>query len=704
MTTNGEVIDVLLVEDNPQEADIVRLYLAKRHAHVYRLTHVRSIDQALTMIAGERPPGVILLDLHLPGTRGLDGFERLAAEVSGVPIIILTNCDEERIAAQAVRGGAQDYLVKREVNAALLHRAIIYAIERQRAERDLIKVKERYALAVEGANDCIWDWDAVSGQAYFSPRWNELVGLEEDAPVGELDDWFKRVHPKDIAELKGMMTPPVSGDRNHFEHEHRLRHESGDYIWVYARGVVLTDGGDSAVRMAGSISSITKRKQNERQLMHRALHDALTGLPNRVLFIDRLMQALRRYKRNPALQFAVLYFDLDGFKIVNDSLGHSAGDSLLVSIARRLKSVIRPGDTVARMGGDEFAVLVADIEDEQDIAQVSERIHHLFEREFSVAGRGMYSSASIGIAVVTEQYNSPEELLRDADLAMYRAKRSDTEGTVIFDQTMHQAAVSRLNLETDLRRALAQGEFAVFYQPIVTLAERRIVAFEALLRWQHPTKGVLSPSSFLAVVEDSGMLSALSWWVLEEACRQAHTWRNLFPDGEALGVCVNVSANMFREVQAVQRVKDIVQQSGIEPGDLSLEITERDCMDHGDAIKVALRSLREHGIKLHMDDFGTGYSSLSYLQRCTYDSLKIDRSFVQTIHSETHSVSVVKTIVGLGRMLNMNVVAEGVESQDQLDTLLSLDCPEAQGYWFSEPVPSTQIGRLIREAWCLPQL
>lgn len=704
MTKNNEVIDVLLVEDNPQEADIVRLYLAKRHAHQYRLQHVRSAENALAVIAGDMPPNVILLDLHLSDTRGLDGFERITEAAPGVPIIILTNCDEEGVAARAVRRGAQDYLVKREVNAALLHRAILYAIERRRAESDLIKIKERYALAVEGANDCIWDWDAVSGKAYFSPRWNELVGLDNGKAVTHLDAWFDRVHPKDVAELKSLVSARPGGDRAYFEHEHRLRHENGDYIWVYARGVVLTDGERTPVRMAGSISSITKRKQTERQLMHRALHDALTGLPNRVLFIDRLQQALRRFKRNPSLRFSVLYFDLDGFKIVNDSLGHSAGDSLLVSIARRLKSVIRPGDTVARMGGDEFAVLVADIEDEQDISQVSERIHHLFEREFSVAGRGMYSSASIGIAVATEQYNSPEELLRDADLAMYRAKRSEAEKTVIFDQTMHQAAVSRLNLETDLRRALAQGEFAVFYQPIVTLAERRIVAFEALLRWQHPTKGVLSPSSFLSVVEDSGMLSALSWWVLEEACRQAHSWRALFPDGDALGVSVNVSANMFREAQAIQRVKDIVSQSGIDAHDLSLEITERDCMDHGDAIKQALGALRSFGIKLHMDDFGTGYSSLSYLQRCTYDSLKIDRSFVQTIQSEAHSASVVKTIVGLGRMLNMNVVAEGVESEGQLETLLSLDCPEAQGFWFSEPVPSTQIGQLIREAWCLPQL
>ena len=695
---NGESIDVLLVEDNPQEAEIVRLYLAKRYSHRYSIRHVRSVRAALSDIAGGNRPSVVLLDLHLPDTKGLEGFRQVAGAVPGVPVIILTNCNEESTAASAVRGGAQDYLIKREVNAALLHRAILYAIERQRAEQALVKVKERYALAVAGANDCIWDWDAASDGAYFSPRWNELVGLPADAQLDRLQHWFDRVHPEDIAELRRILRSNSEVERHHFEHEHRLRHENGEYIWVYARGVILADASGRAVRMAGSISSIAKRKQTENQLIHRALHDPLTGLPNRVLFIDRLQQSLRRFKRNNDLRFAVLYFDLDRFKFVNDSLGHSAGDSLLVSIARRLMSVIRPGDTVARMGGDEFAVLVSDIEDESDTRQVSERIHRLFQQEFSIAGRGMYSSASIGVAVVTQQYESPEELLRDADLAMYRAKRSPTENTVIYDTTMHQAAISRLNMEMDLRRAMARGEFIVYYQPIVTLSERRIVAFEALLRWMHPKKGLLSPDSFMSVVEDTGMLANLSWWVLEEACRQARKWRGTFSDGSPLGMSVNVSASMFRAANSAQRVEMIIEDSGIAPQDLSLEVTERDCMDNEEATQSVLAELQKIGVKIHMDDFGTGYSSLSYLQRCAYDTLKIDRSFVQSLESEHQSQVIIKTIVGLGRMLDMNVVAEGVESREQLEALLSLECPEAQGFWFSRPVPPGEAGELLKQA------
>jgi diguanylate cyclase (GGDEF)-like protein/PAS domain S-box-containing protein len=695
---NGKAIDVLLVEDNPQEAEIVRLYLAKRFAHNYQIRHVRSIAAALAELSTGPRPSVILLDLHLPDTKGLDGFRHVSGLAGGAPVIILTNCNEEKTAAMAVRNGAQDYLIKREVNAALLHRAILYAIERQRAEQALVKVKERYALAVAGANDCIWDWDAATGEAYFSPRWNELIGLPADAEVKGLDAWLARTHPEDVAELRRLMRPDPHAERRHFEHEHRLRHESGDYIWVYARGVILTAADGQVTRMAGSISSIAKRKETESELIHRALHDPLTGLPNRVLFIDRLQQALRRFKRNNELRFAVLYFDLDRFKFVNDSLGHSAGDSLLVSIARRLLSVIRPGDTVARMGGDEFAVLVSDMVDESDTSQVAERIHNLFQQEFSIAGRGMYTSASIGVAVVTREYQSPEELLRDADLAMYRAKRSETENTVIFDATMHQAAISRLNMETDLRRAEARGEFVVYYQPIFSVSDQRIVSFEALLRWAHPERGLLSPESFLAVVEDTGRLASLSWWVLEQACLQARAWREVFVNGTRLGMSVNVSASMFRGEHAAQRLKNIVNDTGMAPADLSLELTERDCLAHETATEATLAELQRFGVRIQMDDFGTGYSSLTYLQRCSLDTLKIDRSFIQNLETEKESHAIIKTIVGLGRMLDINVVAEGVESEAQLETLAALECPEAQGFWFSHPVSASDAAQLLEHA------
>lgn len=688
-------IQVLLVEDNPQEAEIVRLYLAKRYSHDYRVRHARSIEAALREIANDTPD-VILLDLHLPDTRGLEGFEAISRAAPDSPVVILTNFNEEGTATRAVRAGAQDYLIKREVNAALLHRAILYAIERRRVEREILKLQERYALAIAGANDCIWDWESDSGLAFFSPRWNELLGLPADRSVDRLEDWFERIHPDDVGELRRLLSDHQPARRRQFEHEHRLKHESGGYLWVFARGVILADSDGKATRMAGSISSIAKRKETENQLLHRALHDALTGLPNRVLLIDRIRQALRRYRRNQALRFAVLYFDLDRFKAVNDNLGHSAGDTLLGEIARRLLGVIRPGDTVARMGGDEFAILVGDVEVESDVTLVARRIHGLFDRAFPVAGRELMTSASIGIAVASPQYHSAEEMLRDADLAMYRAKRSQTERTALYDSSLHQATLSRMHLETELRHAVAHDEFVLHYQPIVTLRDARIVGFEALLRWMRPEKGLLEPAAFLSVIADCGLLEQLSWWVLRRACAQAREWHALQPvDVSPLRVCVNVPAGMFQAADAVDRAREILAGTGLPPACLQLELTERDCMEHGDGASAALRALRALGVRINMDDFGTGYSSLSYLQRCGYDTLKIDRSCVQGVETEDQA-AVIRTIVGLARLLDMDVVAEGVESRGQVDALMAMDCPAAQGYLFSRPLAASQATELLQ--------
>lgn len=688
-------IQVLLVEDNPQEVEIVQLYLAKRYSHDYRVRHASSIGMALGEIA-RRLPQVILLDLHLPDTRGLEGFEVISRAAPETPIVILTNFNEEATATRAVRAGAQDYLIKREVNAALLHRAILYAIERQRVEREILKLQERYALATAGANDCIWDWESDSGVAYFSPRWNELLGLAPDVVIDRLDGWFDRIHPDDVGELRRLLAGRQPAGRRQFEHEHRLRHENGAYLWVFARGVILADGAGRATRMAGSISSIAKRKETENQLLHRALHDALTGLPNRVLLIDRLRQALRRFERDHDLRFAVLYFDLDRFKDVNDSLGHSAGDALLCEIARRLLGVIRPGDTVARMGGDEFAVLVGDVEDESDTTLVAQRIHALFEQAVAIAGRDLFTSASIGIAVASPHYRSAEEMLRDADLAMYRAKRSANERTVIYDTSMHNATLTRQHLERALRQAAAQGQFVLHYQPIVILEDGRIVGFEALLRWTHPEDGLLEPASFLAVIEDCGLLEQVNWWALRRACEQGREWLTLqAADSAPLRLCVNVSARMFQAADTVVRVRALLEETGLPPGCLHLELTERDCIHDGEGAREALRALRALGVHVDLDDFGTGYSSLSYLQRFSYDSLKIDHACVRQIDADDPA-EMIRTIIGLARILDMDVVAEGIESREQAEALIAMGCTAGQGYLFSRPLTADAAAGLLQ--------
>lgn len=693
---------VLLVEDNPHEAMLIRRHLAKNFATDYQVKHAQNIASALQRVALDSAFDVVILDLYLPDTYGLDGYLRLAAEIGPVPVLILTNFNDEDMASRAVRLGAQDYLIKKDVNAALLNRAISYAIERNLSDRETKKLQERYAMATAGANNCIWDWEPLEDAAYFSPGWQDLIGEQDNTrPATSLADWTDRIHPDQRATMQNLLFQQARPGQHHFELEHQVRRQDDSYIWVLARGIIINNEQGQTERIAGSICSIEERKKTEYQLIYDALHDSLTGLPNRALFIDRLNQALRRYKRDPKIQFATLYFDLDRFKFVNDSLGHNAGDDLLVSVSQKLLRILRPGDTVARLGGDEFALLLLDIADRTDATIVADRIHELFREEFTIAGRGMFTSASIGIAFSGPNYDSPEDIMRDADLAMYRAKRSNSQRTVIFDSTMHSAAVHRLTLETDLRKAFEREELLLHYQPIVSLVSGRITAFEALLRWQHPEKGVLLPDTFIAVAQETHLLEPISWWVMEQAFRQTRHWQALFPLDPPIGISINVSARLFRNVESAKQVLNILQSEGLAPSDLRLEMTEHDFMDHEDAAHASFESLRKAGVNIHMDDFGTGYSSLSYLQRSAYDSMKIDKSFVADIETDQENTILVETIVTLGKMLNMNVIAEGVESDIQLRALRRIECPEAQGYWFSHPVPAEQAGELLRQPMIL---
>lgn len=690
-------VQVLLVEDSPEEADLTRLLLQQATNPTYSVERVDCILPAARKLREGYCPDVILLDLQLPDCEGLEGFRTLRRIAPRVPVVMLTNMPNEEIAAKAVREGAQDYLLKRDVDNRLLQRAIRYACERQRAEDALRESEERYALAVAGASDGIWDWRLDRRHTYYSPRWGALIGESPEQIGTSIEEWFKRVHPSDIDALRAKIRQHLNHGSTHFEHEHRIRHARGDYIWVLARGLAVRDSKGQCLRMAGSLTDITDRKKTEEQLLHDALHDSLTGLPNRSLFQDRLAQALRRYRRNADCRFAVLYFDLDRFKYVNDSLGHSAGDELLVAVADVLKRCLRPGDTLARLGGDEFAILLNDMEALTDAEQVADRIHEMLADRFSVQGHDIYTSASVGIATAHSDYESAEQILRDSDLAMYRAKRREGPQTAIYDDDMHNSAVAQLRLETDLRRAFQEGEFHVHYQPIVSLRSGRINAFEALIRWQHPIRGLLSPDDFIQKAEETGIIVQLDWWTLEQACQQTAEWQRSPAGDRELGINVNISGKILREAEVADRIIKLLARCNLAPRHLRLELTERAFMDHHPAAVDALDRLRAAGVQLYIDDFGTGYSSLSYLQQYAYDTLKIDKSFVQRINSDTNDSSIVTAIVTLGKMLKMNIVAEGVETSHQMQALRGMECPEAQGFWFSKPVNDSDAHLLLRE-------
>jgi diguanylate cyclase (GGDEF)-like protein/PAS domain S-box-containing protein len=698
---SDRVVRVLLVEDNPLEAELVRATLAGTRNAAYRVEHVDTLTAGLARLGQEGGFDAALLDFNLPDSSGLDTFRAAHAAAPALPILILTNLDDEEAALTAVREGAQDYLLKADLDGALLHRAIGYAIERTRAEHALRESEERYALAVAGAHDGLWDWDLGNGRAYFSPRWHALLGFDAGELAESPDEWLARIHPDDAPAFQAALRGHLEGRSEHFQHEHRIARKDGSWVWVLSRGLAVRDAAGIACRMAGSMTDVSRRKATEAQLLHDAMHDALTGLPNRALFVDRLDLELGRRQRRPGGQFAVLFLDLDRFKNVNDSLGHGAGDRLLVAIAARLTESIRPGDTVARLGGDEFALLLQDVADGAHASQVAERLQTLLHQPFEVEGHEVFMSASIGIALTSTGYHGAQEMLRDADIAMYRAKAAGKARYEIFDRAMHASAVALLRLETELRRAVERSEFEMHYQPIVALEHGTLVGFEALVRWRHPSGVLRRPQTFLAVAEETGLIVPIGWWALEQACAQTARWQGVFPAMHALTVSVNISGKLLQK-DVVARLRDLLGVAGLAPECLRLEITESIVLDHGEDVLARLAEIRRLGVQLHVDDFGTGYSSLSYLQRFPYDSLKIDRSFISDLDREGGSQAIVQTIVALGSNLAMNVIAEGIETAEQLRHLREIRCPQGQGYWFSRPVDAEAAADLLahpRTGW-----
>lgn len=568
--------------------------------------------------------------------------------------------------------------------------------ERRAAEERLRESEERYALAARGANDVLWDWNLTTNTLYLSPRWWSLLSLPDDHAIAQKpDEWLRRVHPEDLDDLQVKVAAHLQGASPHLEHEHRLKRHDGEWVWVLCRGIAVRDEEGNATRVAGSMTDITQRKRTEQQLHHDAFHDGLTGLPNRALFTTLLQRTIGRAIRSRQRRYAVLFLDLDRFKVVNDSLGHAHGDDLLISMARRLETCVRPGDTVARLGGDEFAVLLDDIVDAGDATRVADRIERELQEPFRLGDHEVFTSASIGIAFGGPHYAKPEEVIRDADLAMYRAKSQGKGRYEVFDRKMHEHAMTLLRLETDLRHALELGEFRVLYQPIVALKSNKITGLEALVRWEHPQRGLLGPPEFVPLAEETGLIVPLGKWVLREACRQIRIWQDRFPCDPPLTVSVNLSPRQFQQAEFAASVLTILEEAKLDPRSLKLEITEGLLMENPQANAAVIHDLTQAGVQVLIDDFGTGYSSLSYLHRFRVDALKIDRSFVTEMEGKNENIEIVKTIVTLARSLGMSVVAEGVETEGQQKYLSELECEEVQGYLFSQAVDAATIEQLL---------
>ena len=559
--------------------------------------------------------------------------------------------------------------------------------ERKAAEEALRRSEERYALAVRGTNDGIWDWDLVADRVHYSARWKAILGFDE-AEVGERpEEWLGRVHPDDMGRVRAKLADHREGRVPLFEDEHRVRHKSGIYLWVLSRGFAVRDASGQAYRMAGAQTDVTDRRA----------HDPLTGLPNRALFVERAGYAAGRARRRSEHRFALLFIDLDGFKAVNDTLGHPAGDQVLIGVGRRLEACVRPGDVVARMGGDEFAVLLERLDEPAGATDVAARILEELRAPFPVSGREVSVGASIGIAVSVTGREAVDDLLRDADTAMYRAKAAGKGRYEVFDEELRQRLAERGDLEAALRTAVDRGEFQLLFQPIVRLGTGRLAGFEALLRWRRPDR-LWGPEEFLAVVEEMGLILPIGSLVLREACRQARRWQQLSPGGRVLPVSVNLSDKQFRDPALATRIEAILQETGLPPGGLRLEVSEATIIESAGAGTSDLARLRAKGLEIYVDDFGSGYSSLRYLHAFPVDGLKIDCSVLARL--DGGSEPLVRAILEAARTMGVPVVAEGVETDAQWSRMRGLQCELAQGSRFSPPVDAETAASLLAEgAW-----
>ncbi|GAB4485864.1 MAG: hypothetical protein OHK006_12700 [Thermodesulfovibrionales bacterium] len=567
--------------------------------------------------------------------------------------------------------------------------------ERKHAEEALRESQERYALAAKGANDGLWDWDLRTNSVYFSPRWKSMLGYAESEIGSGAEEWFDRIHPDDRDDVNARITAHLGGHLEHFSIEYRIRNKDGEFRWMLARGLAVRDSGGTAYRIAGSQTDITARKRAEEQLLHDAFHDALTGLPNRALFSDRLQLAINRsnaqLKRGIEYAYAVFFLDVDRFKVINDSMGHQTGDTLLQEVGGRLSSCVRPGDTVARFGGDEFAILLEQIRGMDWVMQIADRIQEEFRRPFVIDGQEILTSVSIGIALSSTRYEKSEQVLRDADIAMYQAKTKGKARHEIYDSRMHAGIVERLKLEADLRLALEHDQFVMHYQPIMDLSHDRLIGFEALVRWEHPVQGMLYPMSFIPLAEEIGLISALGEWILDEACRQLAEWQKTMP---TLKMSINISGKQFARPDLADMVISVLQKHRVRPETLAIEITESIIMENADTAVETLFTLRNKGVHIHIDDFGTGYSSLSYINRFPVTALKIDRSFIKEINANPENVEIVKAIIALAQSLSLDVIAEGLELDHQISQVRDLKCRYGQGYFFSKPMASSSV-----DAW-----
>jgi diguanylate cyclase (GGDEF)-like protein/PAS domain S-box-containing protein len=683
---------VLVADDDP----MIRLSAEQAlSSSSFKVVQAKDGKEALEIFSA-KTPDLILCDVMMSS---IDGFElcaliRATKQGEHLPIVMMTGLNDSKSIQRAFSVGATDFCEK-PVNWELLQYKLSYILRASSTFSKLQVSEERYSLVARGANDGLWDWDCVNDRVYFSTRWKSMLGFSEDAIGNDPQEWISRIHPDDRNSVIAELEAHRNGKTSHFESEYRMKHADDGYRWMMCKSLAVRDGNHIANRMAGSQTDITDRKQAEEKLVFDAVHDPLTGLPNRILFLDRLSHCIDLSSRRKNYNFAVLYLDLNRFKIINDSLGHLLGDRLLVEVGSRIRQVVRKGDTLSRLGGDEFAILCEDIGDISVATSLANRIQKEFLEPVDLEGQKVVVGCSIGLTESSLGYERPEDMLRDADTAMYRAKLRAGSGYEIFDVTMHEKAMNVLQIESDLRQALESEQFDVYYQPIVRIDEEVVSGFEALVRWVHPQRGLLLPDEFIDVAIESRLIVPLGRWVMAQACRQMQSWKEQWAEASNWTISVNLSAPELAQPDLIPSMYEIIDESGLDPKYLKLEITETSLIQNSSHALQTMHTLRARGIHLSIDDFGTGHSSFSYLHDFPFDELKIDRTFISELDSRSDKQQIVNAIVSLAHNLGMKVVAEGSASGAIYESLRDASCEYAQGFSIMEPRTASEITRSI---------
>jgi len=568
----------------------------------------------------------------------------------------------------------------------------------------LQETEKRYDTVLQLVNDGIWEWNLITNQMRYSDRWKSIAGYHDEEIKNSPVEWLSRVHQADIEKLQRNISACCQKEVSQFEIEYSLLHRDGEYRVMYCKCRSLCNDNGEVVSLLGSQIDITERKQIKAQLVHDRDYDHLTDLPNRQSFIEQLKKLSQLESNTKSHQlFGVLCLDIDQFKNVNDNFGHQFGDRLLVEITHRLKSCLNRQDILARLGGDEFAILLSGFEKLDYPLEIASKIQQNFSEPIKVDNCSILVTTSIGIAPLVKpdlrsELDTPYSLmkfLQDAEIAMHQAKDNGKACNMVFESAAYLESVVKLKSETKLRKAIELQQFTLHYQPIVRLDNSQIIGFEALIRWQHPERGLISPGDFIPLAEKTGLIVPIGWWVLRAACEQMVIWQREYPDSKLTFISVNIAGKQFSQPYAGDIIAQILLETGLDPRCLKLEITESDIIENINVVLATAQKLKSLGVQLSMDDFGTGYSSLSYLHSLPVDTIKIDRSFIKSLESDRHQLELVKTIIKLAEVFNLDIVAEGIERESQCAKLLELQCEYGQGYLFSQPLPSVTATTLL---------